>query len=167
MLDFHGNIVNDKGNLKSGKNSYNMIMEMESVNSGHEKIPDNKKIFCLNKSTIKALQEDKSSNRLLFIINSIYLTIVHFCKTSRELIKYSYSLSEYHKKPEIFVDEYLKRYKAFIDVSIYLNDYLENLNVIMNYTYEYFWENYQTFPKFSILRLMVILIYNFLGYCLE
>jgi hypothetical protein len=36
-----------------------------------------------------------------------------------------------------------------------MNDYLENLNVLVNYSYEILNEHYPTNPKFSVLRLMM------------
>jgi len=55
----------------------------------------------------------------------------------------------------MFVNEYVKRYKSFVDTAIYMNDYLENLNVIVNYVYDILWKGFPSFPKFSILRFMV------------
>jgi hypothetical protein len=36
-----------------------------------------------------------------------------------------------------------------------MNDFLENLNVIINYCYEYFNPNVEHYPKFSVLRMMI------------
>jgi len=56
-----------------------------------------------------------------------------------------------------FLNEYIKRYRSFIDAALYLNDKFENFNVLINYLYENLSpnENNDNLPKFSILRLML------------
>lgn len=65
---------------------------------------------------------------------------------------------QYTSNDQLFLNEYLKRYKSYIDCSIYMNDYLENFNVLVNYAYELSntKSKLHVFPKFSILRLMIL-----------
>jgi hypothetical protein len=61
----------------------------------------------------------------------------------------------------LIMNEYIKRYKAYVDSSISMNQYLENLNVIINYVYDFTFSsreckmNKEGAPKFSIFRMMI------------
>lgn len=56
----------------------------------------------------------------------------------------------------MLLNEYLKRYKAYIDASTHLNEYLENFNVLINSVYEHLTQSVTVYPKFSVFRLMII-----------
>ena len=109
----------------------------------------------LSPLVIKELQNN--SNDLIFLLNSLFLTIIHFCK-----VTYLYIMI--HQNNDIlFLDEYNKRFKSYVEAAIHLNNYLENLNVIVNYCYDLLPLNRNiqnsgnlNQPKFSILRYMMI-----------
>lgn len=94
--------------------------------------------------------QNQTNSRLIFILNCLNLTVTHFCQVS-----YGY-IMKYFNNDTLFLNEYTKRYKSFVDSATYLNDYLENLNVLVNYSYEILHENLPCFPKFSVLRLMIL-----------
>jgi hypothetical protein len=110
---------------------------------------------------VSDLKNNKNDNRLLFILNNLNLSITHFCQLS-----YNY-IHEVGKNDQIFINEYTKRYRSYVEAAIYLNDYLENLNVLVNYVYETNEQIYTTLPKFSVMRLMMTTwnreVYNKLG----
>jgi hypothetical protein len=91
----------------------------------------------------------KNSNHLLSLLNSIVLTFTYFCKISLQyMIKYQHN-------DHLFLDCFIKRYKSYVESAIYINEQMENLNVIVNYAYETMYKDYPKNPKFSIYRLMV------------
>ena len=92
--------------------------------------------------------QERTDNTILFILGSILLSVTHFCKLSYNYIK------KYVKNYKAFLNEYTKRYKSYIESAIYLNDYLENLNVIVNLLYEM--KVCLNFPKFSVFKMMII-----------
>lgn len=108
----------------------------------------------LNLDVINDRQELFSSNRVIFLTNSIILTVTHFCRTTYNIINSSRA-AEAH----VFLNEYSRRYKAYIDYAIYLNEELENLNVVINYLYDYFFKQRPVFSKFSFLRMLVSPLY--------
>ena len=97
---------------------------------------------------------NKEGNPLITLLITLYLTITFFCVfTYLEIV--NYKNSEF-----LLLDNFIKRYKSFVDVAIYINNNLENLNVLVNLLYEKFLNGYKSLePKFSIHRLMIIL-YN-------
>lgn len=102
-----------------------------------------------------ALNEDEqklsSSNYLLTVLLQILNQITHFCSVSCNYIK------KYDCDNSYFLNEYLKRYKSFVDVAVHLNDELENLNVAVNLIYERLFVNTVNLPKFSIYQLFLTL----------
>jgi hypothetical protein len=64
---------------------------------------------------------------------------------------------KYYSNDQLFLDCYIKRYKAYIESAVYINELLENLNVLVNYLYETLYSDYPKNPKFSIYRLMIII----------
>lgn len=93
----------------------------------------------------------KNSNHILCLLNSIILSLTYFCKLS---INY---MNKYQNKEYLYLDCYIKRYKAYVEAAISLNENLENLNVLVNYIYQILYSDYPTNPKFSIYRLMIII----------
>lgn len=90
-------------------------------------------------------------NRILYTVYSIVLTVTHFCKTTCNVL-----LSNKQIKAHLFLTEYGKRFKSYVEFATYLNENLENLNVIVNYAYDtIFNDKDQVYPKFSVLRLFV------------
>jgi hypothetical protein len=90
-----------------------------------------------------------TDNRLLFILNCINLSVTQFCQLS-----YNY-INKYEQYDQFFINEYTKRYRSYVEAAIYLNEYLENLNVLVNYVYDANEQIYSTLPKFSVMRLMM------------
>jgi hypothetical protein len=112
----------------------------------------------------------ENQNPLNFILNSIFSKISIFCKFSYEYIKkyqnnnnnttFQNSNSSdniNHILDQLLLDEYLKRSKSYFEAAKYLDEQLENLNVVVNYIYENEFKNYPCFPKFSFYRFMVII----------
>lgn len=99
------------------------------------------------------LQSSNLDNRLIFILLGLNMTIAHFCR-----LNYKYILK--HNCDKLFLNEYQKRYKSFIEAAVYLNNQLENLNVLVNYAYEFIqnksFNNQTNFPKFSVFKLMTL-----------
>lgn len=116
------------------------------------------------------IKSQEKNNHLIFILNSIILTITHFCRTTFHIIN-----SIRGSSSKVILNEYYKRYKAYFDCASNMNSELENLNIIVNYICEYITsKGYLTSefnnkygilgvsqPKFSIFRLFVSLNYNF------
>ncbi len=76
------------------------------------------------------------------------LTITHFCKHSLQYIL------KYSNNEQAMLGEYVKRYKSYTECSTYLNEYLENLNVMVNKIYDC--HSTETVHKFNIFKLMII-----------
>jgi hypothetical protein len=92
----------------------------------------------------------KETDGLVFVLNSIYLTLTHFCRYSYKFIK-KFSENDYN-----FLKEYYQRYKAFSEAATFIDSYLENLNVLVNLIYEKInKDDAENFPKFSVLRMML------------
>jgi hypothetical protein len=95
-------------------------------------------------------------NGVLSFFTTFIFSVTYFCKLTFKIILSSSS------DDSNFLNEYIKRvqfdliqHKSYTDTAIYLNDYLENFNVVVNYLYENSFKNYPDFPKFSVFRLMV------------
>ena len=97
---------------------------------------------------------NKEGNPLITLLITLYLTISFFCVfTYLEIVNFKNS-------DFLLLDNFIKRYKSFVDGAIYINNNLENLNVLINLLYEKFLNGSKSLqPKFSIYRLMIIL-YN-------
>lgn len=102
---------------------------------------------------IKEYQEFNCNNKLLFLIHSLILSITHFCKTTYYMIYNNKNSNSF-----IFLNEYIKRYKSYVDFATYMNTKLENINVSINYLYDYFYKYRDGYAKFTILRMFVSLI---------
>ena len=98
--------------------------------------------------------KNKEGNPLITLLLILYLSLTFFCMfTYLEIINSKNS-------DFLLLDNFIKRYKSFVDGSIYINNSLENLNVIINLIYEKLFNGSESIePKFSIYRLMLIL-YN-------
>ena len=96
----------------------------------------------------EVLQMNNDSDDILNVILLVIKTIHNFCEFS-----YSY-IKKYKYDNVLFLNEYSKRYRHFVDIAIHINNYLENLNVIINYLYEHFF-NIKYNPKFSFFRLFI------------
>lgn len=121
----------------------------EDLDKQHSHTPNQDINFDITLETIASYQESFAHNKLIYLTHSLILTITHFCRTVRNLI-----LIYKHQKDIQFVNEYLRRYRAFIDYAIYLNGRLQNINAAINICYELLFNKVQI-PKFSILRMLV------------
>lgn len=99
-------------------------------------------------------------NDIISVMLNIYKTINHFC-----IFSYNY-IKKYRFNETAFLNEYSKRYRHFIDVATHLNEYCENLNVLVNYLYEDLF-NIKHTPKFSILRIFLKMWHKEVLYSLE
>lgn len=146
--------------LKNLNDNQDMVKNLSflrwyNLSPNYEDIYDISLCAKLSPLVIKELQNN--SNDLIFLLNSLFLTIIHFCK-----VTYLYIMI--HQNNDIlFLDEYNKRFKSYVEAAIHLNNYLENLNVIVNYCYDLLPLNINiqisgnlNQPKFSILRYMMI-----------
>lgn len=105
----------------------------------------------LNSNLINKKQLLKK-NILITTLYSIIFTITHFCTTSFHVLN-----SIRGGEPKILLNEYYKRYKAFVDVAQHSNNQLENINILVNYIYDYYHNSSNAFPKFSILRMFLVI----------
>jgi hypothetical protein len=98
--------------------------------------------------------KNKEGNPLITLLITFYFSITFFCMfTYLEIINSKNS-------DFLLLDNFIKRYKSFVEGSIYINNNLENLNVIINLIYEKLFNGSESIePKFSLYRLMLIL-YN-------
>jgi hypothetical protein len=103
----------------------------------------------INLEGVRKVNAVNPDNRLLFILNSLNLSVTHFCQLSFNYIR------KFEQFDQFFINEYTKRYRSYVEAAIYLNDYLENLNVLVNYVYDTNEQFYSTLPKFSVMRLMM------------
>lgn len=102
------------------------------------------------------LNKISRNHHLLGLLNSIVLSLTYFCKISLQYIM------KYQHNHHLFLDCFIKRYKAYVDAAIHFNEQMENLNVLVNYCYETIFKDYPKDPKFSIYRLMVSeIVYSF------
>lgn len=108
---------------------------------------------CTNTYSSKIIEDYqiKSSNNILCLLHSIVLTMVHFCKLSFQYI------IKYQNDEKFFLDSIIKRYSSFVEAAIYINENLENINVVVNYLYETLFKDCPNNPKFSIYRLMIVI----------
>ena len=97
---------------------------------------------------------NKQGNPLITLLITLYLSISFFC-----MFQYL-EIINCKNYDFLLLDNFIKRYKSFVDGAININNNLENLNVIINLIYEELFNGSKSFePKFSIYRLMLIL-YN-------
>lgn len=96
----------------------------------------------------EVLKMNINSDDILSVVLLVIKTILNFCEFS-----YSY-INKYKYDNILFLNEYSMRYRHFVDIAIHINNYLENLNVIINYLYEHFF-NAKYNPKFSFFRLFM------------
>lgn len=101
-------------------------------------------------------QLSNESNQLFSILKCLCMTLMFYCQYTMMYLYHTYNIPS---NPNILLNEYLKRYKNYVETAIELNNQLENVNVFVNYLYESFFPNYPTFPKFSVFR-MSMLIWN-------
>lgn len=104
----------------------------------------------LTLDVIREYQDNFSHNRVLYVVHSIILSVTHFCKTTF----YNLNSLKYHGN-NLLIRDYIKRYKAFVDYTTYFNEQMENLNIIINYLYDYFFKNKPIQVKFSFIRVFV------------
>lgn len=112
-----------------------------------------------NKSIILTLQFirkqlDSESNPVFYILKCLYLTLTFYCQYTMRFLYTTYRNQSQHKQ---LLHEYLKRYKNYIETTKNLNAKLENLNVCVNYLYEEYFPSWPSFPKFSVLRMCMII----------
>jgi hypothetical protein len=136
--------MNNQENIKklSFLRWYNLIPNYENEN--------NKISFTDTLTPLVIAELQNNSNDIIFILNSLFLTIIHFCKVS-----YSYIMI-HQNNDVIFLNEYIKRCKSYVEAAIHLNTFLENLNVLVNFSYDLLNQNSHRQPKFSVLRFMII-----------
>lgn len=156
------------------ENSYNRNFDLDlgSVPSDLDLIPSDKNLSSiLNKCSSYGItprleiecQASFRKNRVLYVVYSMILTVTHFCRTTFNIL-----LSNRQVKAHIFLNEYSKRFRSYIEFAAHINEQLENINVLVNYAYDsVFNEKEQIFPKFSVLRLFVRKNLLYLGYHLE
>ena len=97
---------------------------------------------------------NKKGNPLITLLITLYLSISFFC-----MFQYL-EIINCKNYDFLLLDNFIKRYKSFVDGAININNNLENLNVIINLIYEELFNGSKSIePKFSIYRLMLIL-YN-------
>lgn len=141
-------------NTNYDSNNINMDLEMNkqySVSYTYNSLSYENEISC---EIIREYQEAFRNNKLLYISYSIMLYITHFCQTTH------YLLSSLKASDEYIVKEYIRRYNSFIDFAINFNEQLENINVMLNYSYDYIFKNRPLFVKFSFLRMFIIIWNN-------
>ena len=101
-------------------------------------------------------------NPLVFIIDSLYDMVQYFCQLSLASIlgyqSQNIDSQDNEIKLSIMMEEYNRRYNDFVSVSCYLNDYLENLNVLINYAYQHLYPNCslgENGINYSVFRYMM------------
>lgn len=111
-----------------------------------------------------------NDNIVLFILKILFLTLEHYC-----LMSYNYLIRQKPNKnntfnnvfitsssqtddDEEFLQKYYMRYKNYSETAIEFNDRYKHINIIVNYIYEQF--NTFNFPKFSLLRMFMIIWHN-------
>lgn len=108
----------------------------------------------LSIQTIITYQEEFSHNRLLYLIHCLVLTLTHYCRTIASVIMLSKNYAN-----ELIMKEYILRYSAYIDLAMHMNSQLENINVLVNSCSDNLFKTHIATPKFSILRVMVSIIF--------
>jgi hypothetical protein len=101
--------------------------------------------------TISVDLETMETDPLVYILHLISQKFTLFCQMT-----FSYLIEESLKENQShYANEYIKRYKAYVDAAININEQLENLNVLVNTLYEDMFPGMPCNPKFSIYRLMI------------
>ena len=148
-------------------NSYDNINESFSSN-GDISININDNILfqnCLMKKCMDDITENEpliidfelikklikgEDNKIFFLLKCIHLSVSNFCQQTMNYLYSTYKNNQYE-----FIKEYNKRYNNFIDCAILINKTCENVNVAVNFLYEEILNDYPSFPKFSIFRLLL------------
>lgn len=109
--------------------------------------------YSFNEKTIKnILISDNVNMTFLSMIKQIIYSIWSFCEINAQ-----YTKSKEKNESQI-LDEYLKRYRKYVDGLICINKYCENINIAMNYIYSNIIDEREiATPHFSILRLGLIM----------
>lgn len=112
-----------------------------------------------------------NDNIVLFILKILFMTLEHYC-----LMSYNYLIKQKPNKnnntfnnvctttcsqtddDEEFLQNYYMRYKNYTETAIEFNDRYRHINLMVNYIYEKF--NTFNFPKFSLLRMFMIIWHN-------
>ena len=97
-----------------------------------------------------------NKNSVIRLLELIYISICYFCIiTFIEIVQNK-------DQSFLYLDNFIKRYKSYVDAAILINNKMENFNVIINLLYDKYCgvDNNEIFPKFSIYRLMMILYYR-------
>lgn len=86
---------------------------------------------------------------ILRIIKAIHLTVKHFCQATAYLIS-----SVKTENTQLILNEYLKRYKSFIDFAISFHQTYQNLSIIVNVLMNTF-KCTHICDKFSVINMLV------------
>lgn len=89
------------------------------------------------------------SDLIILIVSTISLCINHFCETTLKLIS-----STTVDSSQLFLNEYLKRYKSFIDFAMSFQTSYQNINATVNILSETCKSNLIC-SNFSLLRMFV------------
>ena len=97
-----------------------------------------------------------NKNSLILLLELIYLNICYFC-----IITFTEIVSN-KDQTFLYLDNFIKRYKSYVDAAILINKKMENFNVLINLLFEKYCniDNSTFYPKFSIYRLMMIMYYR-------
>ena len=101
-------------------------------------------------------KNNTNKNSVIILLELIYISICYFCiLTFIEIVQNK-------EQSFLYLDNFIKRYKSYVDAAILINKKMENYNVIINLLYDKYCNinNKKIFPKFSIYRLMMILYYR-------
>lgn len=117
--------------------------------------------FCYNCTNfysdyLKQCLYNNNKNSLILLLELIYLTICYFC-----IITFTEIVSN-KDQTFLYLDNFIKRYKSYVDAAILINKKMENFNVLINLLFEKYCniDNSTFYPKFSIYRLMMIMYYR-------
>jgi hypothetical protein len=105
------------------------------------------KIRYYNYQELIKLPFDNSQDVFSAMVNIVKF-LHSFCEFSCNYIK------KYKNDDLLFLNEYSKRYRHYVDAAIHLDRYFENFSVIINYLYDLITSTKYS-PKFSILRMMI------------
>lgn len=137
--------------LKEHNNNFNSnSMKIDDLNSNNTRFYKKKHISNLQEEVSSFDVNYYSDYPIIYLLKIIEFSVKHFCILTFEALN-----SIRGSEPKILLNEYYKRYKAFVDATTYLNTYLENFNVAINIISEYLFPGRSTFPKFSVFRLFV------------
>ena len=93
-------------------------------------------------------------NILLSLFTKIMTKIQLFCKITHQFIK-EIGNKNIENKEQLIANEYIKRNKAFIDAAMYINEILENLNVLVNKLNDDCYPGGENIFKFSMYQMMM------------